>query len=96
MLLGNLHHQETFEKVKSDLVYKDDRFQVTLIRMKEGEQLKPHHSNTDAFLTIVEGEVIFTLMKQDFRLKKGDMISFKAKETHAVKALTESMLMLVK
>jgi quercetin dioxygenase-like cupin family protein len=96
MLLGNLHHGEDFEKVKSDVVYKGDCFQVFLIRMKEGEQLKPHHSNTDAFLTIIDGEVIFTLMNQDFRLRKGDMINFKAKETHAVRALTEAMLMLVK
>lgn len=96
MILGNVYQQEEFEKLKSQQVYKDERFHVMLVKIKKDESLKPHHANTDAFLVVMEGSIIFTLHDADTTLKKGDMISFKAHETHAVKALEDSTFILTK
>ncbi len=96
MHLGNTFGGTPFEKIKSEQVYKEERFQVMLLRMQKGELLKPHHSTTDAFLTVLDGEVIFTLNETPFHLKKGDMLTFKANETHAVLALQDASLLIVK
>ena len=96
MHLGNIFERTPFEKIKSGQIYKEDRFHVVLLRIKQGELLKPHHSTTDAFLTVIEGEVIFILNETPFHLKKGDMFTFKSYETHAVQALQNASLLIVK
>jgi len=96
MILGNLYLHEDFEKIKPQQVYKNSSFHVMLIKIKKDEILKPHHAITDAFLTVVEGSIIFTLHDIGTTLKKGDMISFKAFETHSVKALEDASFLLIK
>ena len=96
MILGNIYQQEEFEKIKPQQVYKNDRFHVMLVKIKKDEVLKPHHATTDAFLTVIEGSIIFTINDADTTLKKGDMISFKAYETHSVKALEDSTFFVIK
>jgi quercetin dioxygenase-like cupin family protein len=96
MILGNIYQHEDFEKLKSQQVYKDDCFHVMLVKIKKGEVLKPHHARTDAFLTVVEGSIIFTINDAHTTLKKGDMISFKAFETHSVKALEDATFLVIK
>jgi hypothetical protein len=49
MHLGNIFETALFEKITSEQVYKEDRFHVVLLRIKQGELLKPHHTTTDAF-----------------------------------------------
>ena len=96
MILGNIYQQQEFEKIKPQQVYKDERFHIMLVKIKKDEALKPHHATTDAFLTVIEGSIIFTLHNADTTLKKGDMISFKAYETHAVKALEDATFLVIK
>lgn len=96
MFLGNISQTENFEKLKSKQVYKDERFYVILIKIKQGEILKPHHAPTDAFLIMAEGEIIFNLKEEKFHLKKGDMLTFKAFETHSVEALEDAAFLVVK
>ncbi|SFP85439.1 cupin domain-containing protein [Parafilimonas terrae] len=96
MILGNIYQQEDFEKIKSKQVYKNERFHTVLLQLKKEEMLKPHHSATDAFLMVAEGEIIFTLKEKVYELKKGDMFSFKAFETHDVKAVTDAIILIIK
>ena len=96
MILGNIYQQKEFEKIKLQQVFKDDRFHVMLINIKKDEVLKPHHATTDAFLIVTEGEIVFTINEADTTLKKGDMISFRAYETHSVKALQDATFLLIK
>lgn len=96
MILGNIYQHNNFEKLKSQQVYKDNRFHVMLVKIKKNEVLKPHHATTDAFLIVAEGSIIFTLHDADTTLKKGDMISFKAYETHAVRALEDASFLVIK
>lgn len=96
MILGNMFQDEDFEKLKSKQVYKDERFHVMLIEIKKDEILKPHHATTDAFLAVVEGEIIFNLNNEKIHLKKGDMFTFKALETHSVEALEDATFLLIK
>ena len=96
MLLGNINAQLIFEKIKKQEIYKNDRFHVLLLSMKEGEFLKPHQSLTDAFLFMIDGEILFIINKDEFHLIKGDEFTFKANETHSVKAIKNAAFLLVK
>lgn len=96
MILGNIYQHEAFEKLKPQQVYKNHNFHVMLIKIKKDEVLKPHYAITDAFLAVVEGSITFTLHDAATTLKKGDMISFKAFETHSVKALEDASFLLIK
>ena len=96
MILGNIYQHEDFEKLKPQQVYKNNSFHAMLVKIKKNEVLKPHHATTDAFLAVVEGSIIFTLHDADTILKKGDMISFKAFETHSVKVLEDASFLLIK
>lgn len=96
MHIENIYRNEDFEKLKSQQVYKNDRFHTMLIKIKQDEVLKPHHATTDAFLVVIEGEILFNLNDEDFHLKKGDMFTFKAFEKHSVKALENAIFLVVK
>lgn len=96
MLSGNIFQHEDFEKLKSQQVYKDERFHVMLIKIKKNETLKPHHATTNAFLVMTEGEIIFILNEERFHLLKGDMFTFKAFETHSVEAVEDAAFLLIK
>ena len=96
MLTGNINDLIVYDRIKKQQLYKEDRFHVMLLSMQQGEFLKPHQSNSDAFLTVLEGEIIFTKDEIDHKLLKGDMFTFKASEKHSVKALQNASLLIVK
>ena len=96
MQLGNLYRNPVPDKIKSQQVYKEERFHVMQLQLKRDEVLKPHHATTDAFLLVVEGAIVFNLHGENFYLRKGDMLSFKKNETHSVQALEDSMVLLIK
>ena len=96
MHLGNLSDQVRFGKTTKTSVYKDGRMNVMLLNLPEGEVLKPHVSKTDAFLVVQKGECEFTLEGQSHHLKRGDLFSFKANQVHALQALTDFSMLIIK
>ncbi len=96
MLSGNINDQFHFDKIGKAALYKDERFHVMLLNLPEGEELKPHASKTDAFCIVQKGDAEFILEGVRSHLKKGDMFSFKAKQEHSVKALTDFSMLILK
>lgn len=93
---GNINDHIHFEKSTKAALYKDERKHILLLNLPEGEELKPHVSKTDAFCIVQKGECEFTLLGVPYRLKKGDLFSFKANEPHAVKAITDFSMLIIK
>ncbi len=96
MHTGNLAALKQYDKIKKQSLYKSEPFEVILLTIAKDEILKPHTSKTDAFILVIEGTVIFTLEGVDFHLHKDDLFQFKANQLHAVKALTDAALLLIK
>lgn len=96
MHTGNLTALKQYEKIKKQSLYKSEPFEVILLTIAKDELLKPHTSKTDAFIMVIEGDIIFTLEGVDFNLHKDDLFQFKANQLHAVKALTNASLLLIK
>ena len=96
MQLGNLYQHPSTEKIKLQQVYKNEQFHVMRLQIKKDELLKPHHANTDAFLLVIEGAIIFNMHDKNVHLQKGDMLSFEKYVIHSVKAEEDSMLLIIK
>ena len=96
MQTGNLTALKQYDKIKKQSLYKSEPFEVILLTIAKDETLKSHTSKTDAFIMIIEGDVIFTLEGNDFNLHKDDLFQFKANQLHAVAALTDASLLLIK
>jgi hypothetical protein len=61
MYMGNLAALKQYDKIKKQSLYKSEPFEVMVLTVAKGEFLKPHTSKTDAFLVVIEGDLIFTL-----------------------------------
>lgn len=96
MHTGNLAALKQYDKIKKQSLYKSEPFEVMLLTIAKDEILKPHTSKTDAFILVTEGDVMFSLEGVDFNLHKDDLFQFKANQLHAVKALTDASLLLIK
>lgn len=96
MLTGNINDLFKFDKTGKNALYKDERFHVMLLNLPEGEELKPHISKTDVFCMVQKGEAEFFLEGKRLRLKRGDLLTFKAMKEHAIKALSDFSLLMIK
>jgi quercetin dioxygenase-like cupin family protein len=96
MTIKNIYEYTTKEKSIKKQLYANERFHVLYLCMAKGDVLKPHTASTDAFLLIMEGEIIFLMNDNEYHLKKGDSFTFKAGERHAVQSVTDASFLLVK
>lgn len=96
MYLGNINDLLSKDQTTKAAIYKDDRFHVMLLHLPEGDELKPHKSKTDACCIVQKGEVEFILEEEMYHYRKGDLFSFKAGQLHALKAITDFSMLIIK
>ncbi|MFN4284920.1 MAG: cupin domain-containing protein [Lacibacter sp.] len=70
--------------------------QLILLNLPSGSVMKPHTSNKDAYCVVQKGRVEFTLEDDLFLLKEGDVFHFKAGQLHALKALSDFSMLIIK
>ncbi len=85
-----------FEGIKTNKLVSNDTGNVILIAIEKGKELTAHKSNTDASILVLEGEIIFKINGENHLLNVHDMYAFKAEEIHAVEAITNAKLILIK
>ena len=59
---------------------------ITLFAFDSDQQISAHDSKGDAMVLVLEGEGIFTIQDQEYRLKEGETIIMPANIPHAVYA----------
>ncbi|MBD77348.1 MAG: hypothetical protein CL840_00240 [Crocinitomicaceae bacterium] len=91
-ILGNL----SYEGFKTHKLVSNESGNVLLISLEKGSELKEHKSNTDASILILEGEVIFKINGTNYTLVSHDLYSFKKDNIHAIEAIQNSKLILIK
>lgn len=96
MHTGNINDLLQFNRIGKTELYKDERYHLMLLNIPEGEELKPHTSKTDAFCLVQKGEAEFNLEGVHSHLKKGDLFSFKARQEHSLKALSDFSMLIIK
>jgi len=65
--------------------HEDRRFEMYSIEIKKGGYLSatPHKKGTEEFIIVYDGELTIRIHNEEYTLKSGDSIKFKADKSHA-------------
>lgn len=84
------------EKVQFKPIISTDNGGVVLVAFKAGQQLATHTAPAQLMVTVLEGEIEFTVNNQPHTLRAGEFILVDAGALHSVFAQADAKLMLVK
>lgn len=74
----------------------EDKLQITHLQIKKGEEIPSHKSDKSVVVVIYKGKVDFVGEKGNEIIVPSDIISMKPNEMHALKAIDDSDLMVIK
>lgn len=74
----------------------DNKLQVTHLQIKSGEEIPSHKSDKSVVVVIYKGKVDFSGEDSNKIIIPGDIIVLNPDETHALKAIEDSDLMVIK
>ena len=74
----------------------EDNLQVTHLQIKKGEEVPSHKPDKDVVVVIYRGKVDFTGENGNEVIIPGDIIVMEPNEMHALHALEDSDLMVIK
>ena len=95
MDIKNLLSKKEFfpeKPVKKDII-KSGMFNIVLVCLKKGQEIKPHPEPYAVFFLVLEGSGIYTSNKGKYKLKKNDGLFIEANEIRGIKCL-ENMVVL--
>ena len=82
-------------QVVSKTLAQNEHVSVTLFSFDKGEEIGPHESGGDAFVTCLDGVGKVTIDGEEYILKEGDSIVMPAKHPHAVYGQEQFKMLLV-
>lgn len=86
----------TDDKVNFQDLFQNGNGGVCLLAFKEGQFLTPHQAPAEVMVTVLEGEVEFTINDRVLPVKAGDFLLLGEGMVHSVKAVKTSKVMLTK
>ncbi|MEK6152251.1 cupin domain-containing protein [Flavobacteriaceae bacterium 3-367] len=70
--------------------------EVLAISLEEGKEFPEHSSPRDAFLVMLEGQVLFYINDREYPLRKHQTFNFPAEKLHAVKAIENAKFLIIR
>ena len=74
----------------------EDKLQITHLQIKKGEKVPSHKSDKNVVVVIYKGKVNFTGENKSEIILPGDIITMEPNEMHALEAIEDSDLMVIK
>lgn len=74
----------------------EDKLQITHLQIKKGEEIPSHKSDKNVVVVIYKGKVDFVGENGNEIIVPSDIITMEANELHALKAIDDSDLMVIK
>lgn len=74
----------------------ENKLQITHLQIKQGEEVPSHKSDKNVVVVIYKGKVDFVGENGNEIIVPGDIITMEANELHALKAMDDSDLMVIK
>ena len=74
----------------------EEKLQITHLQIKQGEEIPSHKSDKNVVVVIYKGKVDFVGKNGNEIIVPGDIITMEANELHALKAIDDSDLMVIK
>lgn len=91
-LINEIEYQSS--SIVSKQILKKENGNLTLFAFGENEELTKHTSPYEAFVQIIEGEMLIEIGEGKFNLQSGDVILMPADIPHGLKALTNVKMFL--
>lgn len=84
------------EKVKVQNIFGNANGGVTLLSFKAGQELTTHTAPAEVMVTVIEGEIEFTMLGKAHSILAGQFLLMGEGVPHSVKAMTDAKVMLIK
>lgn len=90
------HIEPGSDRVHFKNIFSNDNGGVALVAFKAGQKLETHFAPAELLVTVLDGEIEFTVLDQPHTLKSGQFMLVGAGVPHSVTAKADSRMMLVK
>lgn len=84
------------DRVHFKNIFANNNGGVSLVAFKAGQKLDVHTAPAEVMVTVLEGEVVFTMIDTPNTMKAGEFLLMGEGVPHSVLANTDAKLMLVK
>lgn len=84
------------DRVHFRSIFSNENGGVALVAFKAGQKLDTHVAPAELMVTVLEGEIVFTLVDRPITLSAGQFMLVGAGVAHCVEAKADSKLMLTK
>ena len=84
------------DKVHFKQIFSNENGGVVLVAFKAGQKLDTHKAPAEVMVSVLEGEIEFTIQDKAHTIKAGEFLLLGADVPHSVLAKADSKMMLVK
>lgn len=84
------------DKVHFKQIFSNENGGVVLVAFKAGQKLETHMAPAEVMVSVLEGEIEFTIQDKTNKIKAGEFLLLGADVPHSVLATADSKMMLVK
>lgn len=84
------------ERVVFHRVFENENGGIVLLAFRAGQGLDTHIAQAEVMVSVLEGEIDFTMLDQKHRLSTGQSLLMGAGVPHSVEAISDAKVMLVK
>ncbi|MBD5287127.1 MAG: cupin domain-containing protein [Bacteroides sp.] len=84
------------DKVHFKQIFSNENGGVVLVAFKAGQKLDTHMAPAEVMVSVLEGEIEFTIQDKAHTIKAGEFLLLGADVPHSVLAKADSKMMLVK
>lgn len=84
------------DKVQFKNIFSNENGGVVLVGFKAGQKLDTHVAPAEVMVSVLEGEVEFTVLDKPHTIKAGEFMLLGAGVPHSVEAKADTKIMLIK
>lgn len=88
--------ESSAERVQFKSIFTNGNGGVSLVAFKAGQKVDTHTAPAEAMVTVLEGEIEFTMIDQKHIIKAGEFLLMGQDVPHSVSAKVDSKMMLTK
>lgn len=83
-------------KIQTLLISQKETVKTILFAFSSRQELKTHTAPVEVIVVLVEGQALFTLESEECIIHPGDVLKIPANAKHAVRAITDFKMLLIK
>ncbi|MBW2936932.1 AraC family ligand binding domain-containing protein [Aureisphaera sp. CAU 1614] len=85
-----------FEGLSIQKLWKQEHAEILYISLEKGSIFPKHDAPRNAFLQMLEGQIVFYIAEKEYMIKENESFQFPAKELHSVAAIQNSKFLIIR